>query len=33
MSFEALKASRNDAMSKLISAADSTKEKSFGNDG
>jgi hypothetical protein len=33
MSFAALKASRQDAMSKLISAADSTKEKSYGNDG
>ena len=33
MSFEALKASRQEAMSKLIQAADSTKEKSYGNDG
>ena len=33
MSFEALKASRQDAMSKLVQAADSTKEKSYGNDG
>ena len=33
MSFEALKASREDAMNKLISAADSTKDKSYGNDG
>ena len=33
MSFAALKASREDAMNKLISAADSTKDKSYGNDG
>ncbi len=33
MSFAALKASRQDAMNKLISAADSTKDKSYGNDG
>lgn len=33
MSFEALKANRQAAMDKLVQAADSNKEKTYGNDG